>query len=250
MVVLAHDPDDERQLPEQPAGPRLMVDELVLLLERRHAGIAAELLPVLLRVEVAPHRHAPQVVLLRPARRAGLEVPQLLRVQRQHPVDERQRHRAVFRPAQERDRIDRADRAAGGRDERQPVRTAAAPLRLRLLPAVEVDAHARGAVAVGHVDRHLLRGVGEIAGVGADQLHAPQALDPAFVDRLGHGRLFIEAGNPVGRDHQVQQPLLHLLLDDVLERLGHGAALRRVGEGHLALQARILQVRPLASAAP
>ena len=73
----------------------------------------------------------------------------------------------------------------------------------------------------------------------------PQALDPALVDRLGHGRLLIEAGNPVGRDHQIQQPLLHLLLDDVLERLGHRAALRRIGEGHLAPQAWILQIRPL-----
>jgi len=56
-------------------------------------------------VEILAHRNPAQCETLRAARRAGFEIPQFLPVERQRELDERLRHLAMRRTAQQRQRL-------------------------------------------------------------------------------------------------------------------------------------------------
>ena len=61
---------------------------------------------------------------------------------------------------------------------------------LLLLAAIEIDAKSRRAVARRHVDRRLLGGIREIAGIGADPLEKLHPGEPT----LAHRALFTRGG--------------------------------------------------------
>ena len=177
-------------------------------------------------VEVAPHRHPPQLEALRPRRCAALggrtrrELPERLPLRPQRKLDEAPRELRVDRALEQRDRIGVDHRLPRRVDIAEAVESRVAqakrrlPQRLRLIAPEEVDAEARRGLAEAHVDRGLRAGGDEGAGVPGHAAQDRPALLPAAP------------------------------LQDRLHRGGHRAALPRVRRDHPAEEARVAEVRP------